>query len=128
MLKKSDYHILVVDDEKDILDFLKELIEDSGFKVESAPDGEAAWDIIQSKRLNLFLVLSDVKMPHLDGVGLLNKIKANLPDIPVVMIMSGFSDVKKQEFLDKGALAFFNKPFDEATIEKVINEEFANFC
>ncbi len=127
MINKSNYYVMVVDDEEDILDMLQEIIEELGFNVVTAPNGEKAWELILTKKYNIFLVLSDVKMPHMDGVTLLQKIKKDIPEIPVVMIMSGYSDVSPKEVLEMGSLAFFHKPFDEEKMEEVINKVFDQY-
>jgi len=82
------YHVLVVDDEPLVLKFNIEMLIASGYQVDAAKDGAAAWDSLQ---LNTFdLVITDNNMPNLTGVGLIEKIRASGMTVPVIMATSAF--------------------------------------
>jgi DNA-binding NtrC family response regulator len=100
--------ILVVDDEKYIRELLAGLLEDQYF-IETAEDGEKAVKKLALSRFDV--VLSDIKMPNMDGFGLLKTIKRDYPDIAVVM-MTGFSqNYTIKEALTLGAEEYLPKPF-----------------
>jgi CheY-like chemotaxis protein len=78
--------ILVVDDEKDIVEFLTQLLEDNGYEVRSAYDGLEAMKLIQESKPDLILL--DLQMPEETGTGLYRKLqhKKEYKDIPVIVI------------------------------------------
>jgi CheY-like chemotaxis protein len=82
--------ILVVDDEKDVVEFLSDLLEDNGYDVTPAYDGVEAMELIAKERPDL--ILMDLQMPKETGTGLYRKLhnKKEYKDIPVVVI-SGLS-------------------------------------
>lgn len=103
-------HILVVDDEPEIRDYLRALLESENYRVSEAVDGIAARDLISSDT-SIDLVLSDVMMPKMDGTALLDYVKARNPIRPAFILMSGYARISLQEAYDRGAAAFFPKPF-----------------
>lgn len=114
-------HVLVVDDEEDILFLLQCKIERMGYKVSTAKDGEEALRIFEEQN-DFSLVISDVRMPGLyDGIMLLEEIKTRNKDIPVILI-TGFADVSQDEAMDKGAFGFVRKPFDSTNLYKMIED------
>jgi CheY-like chemotaxis protein len=78
--------ILVVDDEKDIVEFLTQLLEDNGYEVRSAYDGLEAMTLVQERKPDLILL--DLQMPEETGTGLYRKLqhKKEYKDIPVIVI------------------------------------------
>jgi CheY-like chemotaxis protein len=78
--------ILVVDDEKDIVEFLTQLLEDNGYTVRSAFDGLEAMKLVQEKKPDLILL--DLQMPEETGTGLYRKLqhKKEYKEIPVIVI------------------------------------------
>jgi CheY-like chemotaxis protein len=83
MAKKN---ILVVDDEKDIVEFLKQLLEDNGYEVTPAYDGLEAMELVRESKPDLILL--DLQMPEETGTGLYRKLqhKKEFKDIPVIVI------------------------------------------
>ena len=83
MAKKQ---ILVVDDEKDIVEFLTQLLEDNGYEVTAAYDGMQAMEMVVKSRPDLILL--DLQMPEETGTGLYRKLhdKKDYKDIPVIVI------------------------------------------
>ncbi len=79
-------HVLVVDDEKDIVEFLTQLLDDNGYRVSSASDGVEAMEVISKEKPDLILL--DLQMPEETGTGLYRKLhhKKEYKDIPVIVI------------------------------------------
>lgn len=92
MLHASDKKILVVDDEPDVRDFLSACLEDAGFQVETAFDGQDALEKIE--RTIPDLITLDMIMPRMSGIGLMRKLRAKeqWKEIPVVIITAHAKD------------------------------------
>ncbi|MCF0207795.1 MAG: sigma-54-dependent Fis family transcriptional regulator [Bacteroidales bacterium] len=102
--------ILVVDDERSIRNTLKDILSLEGHKVEVAEDGEQGLQMASSSKFDA--VFCDIKMPKLDGLELLAKLRETLPELPVVMI-SGHGDIETAvDSIKKGAFDYIQKPLD----------------
>jgi DNA-binding NtrC family response regulator len=101
--------ILIVDDEEDLRDVLSSRIEMEGSEVVLAENGKLA--VNELKKHTFDAVISDIRMPGIDGIGLLNLIRAVKPT-PAVVLISGFTDVAPDEVIARGASALLIKPFD----------------
>lgn len=108
-LKK--YTILVVDDDIDLRELMYSMFAMQGFHVLSADSGNSAFEIV--KKDPVHLIVSDMRMPNGDGIELLQNVRNFNPAIPIVIFVTGFSDVSVDECLVKGAKAVFTKPFDQ---------------
>lgn len=103
------YSILIVDDEPNYLVVLSELLKDEGFEVFTAPDGFQGLQLV--KDVDLDIVITDMQMPGMNGLELLEKIKEIKPDLPVVMI-TAFAEVDKAvAAMQSGAHSYLAKPF-----------------
>ena len=102
--------ILIVDDEKNYLLVLRAILEDEGYEVLTALSGQEALEI--QKRSDLDLILTDMKMPGMDGIELLEQVKLNDPDLPVIMMTAHGTIDKAVEAMQKGAYTYILKPFD----------------
>lgn len=112
----STAHILIVDDEKDIRELVKEILEDEGYEVSVAENGEAARRARQQRRPDLILL--DIWMPDVDGITLLKEWSdgEHGPDTPVIMI-SGHGTVETAvEATRSGACDFLEKPLSLAKL------------
>ncbi|OFZ28597.1 MAG: hypothetical protein A2622_05765 [Bdellovibrionales bacterium RIFCSPHIGHO2_01_FULL_40_29] len=107
----KDYTILVVDDDDDLRELMLTIFESNGFTVLSAGSGSAAFELVKTQRIDL--LVSDMRMPGGDGMSLLENVRAFNPKIPVVIFVTGFSDVSVAECLAKGATSVFAKPFNQ---------------
>lgn len=87
---KEHPSILVVDDELLIRDLLYDFFSGQGWNISVAENGEKALEIMKSKQVDL--VLTDLKMPEMDGLQLTDELKRNHPNIPVV-VMTGYPSV-----------------------------------
>jgi len=118
--------ILVVDDEPNYLVVLSELLKDEGFEVLTAQRGEDAFRIAEEADLDL--VITDMRMPGMDGVELLRAIKSYNANLPVIMI-TAFGEVEKAVIAMKaGAYNYLVKPFNNeellVNIRKAIEHYF----
>ncbi len=115
--------ILIVDDEKNYLVVLKELLSEENYEVITAENALQALEIF--KESDLDLVLTDMKMPNIDGIELLENIRSVNSEIPVI-IMTAYATVEKAvKAMKKGAFDYVTKPFQneelKITVRKAID-------
>lgn len=102
--------ILVIEDEKRVADLLKIGLEENGYQVLVAYDGEMGWRLFQSNDFQL--IISDIILPNLNGFELCQKIRKADEEIPILMLTAlGTADDKLEGF-DMGADDYMVKPFD----------------
>jgi signal transduction histidine kinase len=103
-------HVLIVDDNADMRGYVQRLL-GSRCEVETASNGRAALEMIRQRKPDL--VLSDVMMPELDGLGLLRELRsdAELRDVPVILLSARAGEDARVEGLDAGADDYLTKPF-----------------
>jgi len=118
--KRKGFTILVVDDERIVRDSLKEWLNEEGFSVEAASSGAEALEKLAQAHINL--MLTDIKMPGMDGVTLLKKAVETFPELCVLM-MTAYATVETAvEAMKLGARDYLIKPFDpEDMIAKVVH-------
>ncbi len=103
--------ILIVDDEEKIRHILQLMLERQGYQTAQAANGEEALQLI--KKYNYSLVITDLKMPKMDGMTLLQEIKKIDPDCPV-LILTAYGSVETAHKAGlEGALGYITKPFEE---------------
>jgi heterodisulfide reductase subunit A len=109
--RRNEFRILVVDDEPAVRNSLKEWLVNEGFSaVQTAESGARALEMLAQTPFQL--MLSDIKMPGMDGVELLTQAKAAHPDLTVIM-MTAYATVETAvEAMKIGAVDYFMKPFD----------------
>lgn len=107
--KGTKARVLVVDDELSMREFLVILLEREGYAVEQAENAERALQFLESKPFDL--VISDIKMPGLDGISLLAIIKAKSPDTAVLMVTAFSTAEQAVEVMKRGAYDYIAKPF-----------------
>lgn len=102
--------ILIIDDEKSIRNTLKEILSYEGYDVSEAPDGAEGIKLAEKDKFDI--ILSDIKMPKMDGIEVLEKLQEITPETPVVMI-SGHGNIETAvEAIRKGAFDYISKPLD----------------
>lgn len=112
--------ILVVDDEQNVRESLK-LILSRVYEVETAENANLALEILSSAGRTLpDLVLVDVIMPGLDGLGLLERVKTSFPEMPVIMLTASKTVKTAVQAMKFGAVDYLNKPFDVEELMKLI--------
>lgn len=106
--RSAETTILVVDDEEGIRESVREILSDEGYRVLEASDGTGVLELIRKERPHL--VLLDIWMPQVDGIGLLKEIKEQHPGVDVIMI-SGHGNIHTAVTATKlGAFDFIEKP------------------
>jgi CheY-like chemotaxis protein len=121
-LIKGSETVLLVDDEKMILDVGQAMLEKLGYQVFVAQDGQAAVEIISANNTQIDLVILDLVMPEMDGDTTFDHIRAINPGIPV-LLSSGYSvDGKATEILQKGCNGFIQKPFNISKLSQKIRQ------
>ena len=113
--------ILVVDDDENILNLEKTILEQKGFVVTSAIGGAAALEILGQQVFDLILL--DVMMPDVDGFAVCRKIKedARLKDVPVIFLTAKGGGEALAEGFESGALMYINKPFTANKLLTIVN-------
>jgi two-component system, NtrC family, response regulator AtoC len=112
--------ILLVDDEINMRLVLTAMLKKEGYEVASASDGQEALQILKSGKIAA--VVTDLKMPNIDGMELLNHINQQHPAIPVIMITAHGTVATAVEALKKGALDYITKPFELDELKNVISK------
>lgn len=116
----SDVEILVIDDEEVALRNLSLVLRKEGYRVTAASSGKQALSCLD--RQAFALVLTDLKMPQIDGMQVLRRVKSLYPKTEVIMI-TGFSSIDSAiEALKSGAYHYLTKPFKLAEVRKVVRE------
>ena len=110
--------ILVVDDEAPVRDVLTEYFGTEGYTVESAASGAEALSVIRGGQADL--VLLDVRMPGLDGLQVLRKIREFTDDVPVIMVTANEDVALAREMLKLGAFDYVAKPFDFDYLDRAV--------
>lgn len=112
--------ILIVDDEENYLVILKELLAEEHYEVVTASDAQKAIEIF--KESDVDLVLADMKMPGIDGIQLLEMVRANNSDVPVIL-MTAYATVEKAvEAMKKGAFDYIIKPFKNEELKMTVGK------
>lgn len=113
-------NILIVDDEQSIREICKEFLEEEGYKVSLAVDGQDALDKIEYDDFDLFLV--DMVMPRMDGLELMKRIKKKQP-LAVIVITTGFSSVEGAvKAVHAGAFQYLSKPINAEELLEVVKK------
>lgn len=118
--KPEDFTLLIVDDEEGIRKSLEGHFSLDGYRVLTAAGGVEALEIIKKEPIDF--VISDIRMPEGDGVSLLKDVRRHNPDVPVIIMVTGFSEFTKEEAVSLGAMDLLSKPFDLDVIDKYIQQ------
>ncbi|MEK6776474.1 MAG: sigma-54 dependent transcriptional regulator [bacterium] len=112
--------ILIADDDHIEKESLATILQREGYETMTAGDGKEAWEKIQQSPPDL--VLTDLKMPYLNGLELLSEIKANYPEIEVVII-TGYATVESAiNAMKVGAIDYISKPFNVEEVKIIIKK------
>ncbi len=111
-------HVLIVDDELNIRRVLAAMLKREGYEVTTASDGEQALAVLQKTPVEV--VVTDLVMPRLNGLELLQRVAVQFPDIPVIMITAHGTVDSAVAALKAGAFDYVTKPFEQEELKKVI--------
>jgi len=116
--------ILVVDDEANLRKVLGAMLRREGFEVLTAADGKEALALLERNPVEV--VLTDLKMPELDGMALLERVHADYPGTPVVMLTAHGTVDTAVTAMKLGAFDYLTKPFDKEELEVVMKKAAAS--
>jgi two-component system response regulator AtoC len=112
--------ILIVDDELNMRLVLKALLNKEGYDVATASDGLEALKILKSGDIEV--IVTDMKMPKLDGMGLLERVIRDYPSTPVIIITAHGTIATAVDALKKGAFDYITKPFERDELQHIIHK------
>jgi len=111
-------HLLIVDDDPRIRGLLTESLSALGYTTSQASNGREALELVYDHEFDC--VITDIKMPEIDGLTLLQSLKSQKPSLPVIMITAFAIPQHKAEAVEAGADGFLMKPFRLSKIEDVL--------
>jgi len=119
--------ILVVDDEADVAELFRQQfrreVRQGRYVIHFAQSAEQALDMLGGGiRPELIVILSDINMPGMDGLGLLREIKAQRADLPVIMVTAYGDDERRRKAAEFGAAEFVTKPVDFDVLKRQLQQ------
>lgn len=110
--------VLYVDDEPTLRRLIGRWLSRVGFEVTCAENGHVAWELVREKRFDV--ILSDVRMPVMTGPELLEKVRSERPEVPVILL-SGSGEIRnKTQAIERGAFDFLSKPVRLLDVELAV--------
>jgi signal transduction histidine kinase len=124
LVKEERLRVLIVEDEFPLRKLMDKFLQTLDFDIVCAENGAAAIEILNNNKFSI--VISDIKMPHVDGIDLLRHVKQNYPHTDVI-IMTGYSEkYSYNDVVNEGAIDFISKPIQlqelQAKLNRVIRE------
>ena len=112
-------NVLIVDDQKPVRDFFEDVLQESGFDILTANDGQQAIELYRAHRPSF--TLTDISMPGMNGLDLLRQIKECNPEAVVMLMTGAGNEAFAIEALRGGAVNYFNKPVDVNELINTLN-------
>ncbi len=110
MTDQPALHILIVDDQQEMRELLCDLLSERGYQVTAADNGEQALSLLSEQAFEL--IISDIRMPAMDGITLLEQVKDKQGFTPFVILITAFGDINDTiRLIDSGAYDYLIKPF-----------------
>ena len=123
-MKNNQKHLCILDDDKSIRWVLEKAFQKENFKVSSFEDAESI--LKNFEKIKPDIILSDVRMPGISGIDLVERLKREYPHIPII-IMTAFSDLETTvSSLQKGAYEYLTKPFDIDNVISIVKNACEN--
>ncbi len=119
-LNEDKKQILVADDEPNLRRVLSAQLTRDGYDVIAVEDGQAALDALDAHHVDV--VISDLRMPRVDGMTLLKRVVKSHPDVPVILITAHGTVDTAVEALKLGAFDYVTKPFEQSEFRNVVNK------
>lgn len=128
MSNKANNHpdLLLVDDDKSLLRLLTIRLEGEGYNVTAVEDGQSALKKLQNSSFDV--VLSDLRMPGLDGLSLFEEIMAIRQDIPVILMTAHGTIADAIEATQRGVFGFLPKPVEHEELRALLQNLLLNVC
>jgi DNA-binding NtrC family response regulator len=111
--------LLVIDDEQDVREMLEFVLSEGGFEVETVDGGLAAVAIVRARRFDV--VITDMKMPVMDGLQTLTALKEIDPTIEVIVVTGYASEQTAAECVRRGAYGYLRKPFEVEDLRALVD-------
>ena len=122
---ENKYHILIVEDDKEIREGIEIYLRNQGYEVSQAANGREGLRIIEEKEIHLAIV--DIMMPIMDGVTMLMKLRAMEQEFPVIMLSAKSEEVDKILGLNMGADDYITKPFTTMELLARVNSHLRRY-
>ena len=117
----NPYRLLIIDDNKEILTALTDFLSKKKYDVVSASDGLDGLKLLETVHQGFDLVITDLVMPNISGVGLISIIKKKFPELPVIAI-TGWGEHPEALATEAQANRVLEKPFDLSELDTVIRD------
>ena len=114
--------ILVADDEPNLRRVLGAILKREGHRVLTASDGNQAWELLTRSDSRVETLITDLRMPGMDGMELLKKVGAEYPEVPVIILTAHGSVDNAVAAVKLGAFDYIEKPFEQEQIQQVIGK------
>ena len=112
--------VLLIDDDESLRRVVQYNLQEDGYRVLTAADGASGLQAFQAESVDL--VLSDVRMPEMDGIELLTRVKAMQPDLPVIMLTAHGTINSAVEAIKLGAFDYLTKPFNREQLKAAVRK------
>ncbi len=112
--------VLVVDDERTIRHAAERALQRAGYEVLTAENGQQAIDLCRQQQGQIDLVILDLTMPVLDGTRVFQALRAEFPDLGILLASGHSREQKAQELVDAGAVGYVEKPYELAELRRLV--------
>ena len=124
--------ILIIDDDRNNIDILEIDLEDEGYEILTASDGVKGWEVLQKNKKKIKTILLDRMMPNMNGIELMEKIRADksVKDIPVIMQTAAAERSQVTEGIAAGVYYYLTKPYEKEVMLSIVKaavSDYANF-
>jgi YesN/AraC family two-component response regulator len=124
--RKHDFKVpskvLLVDDEREFAQTLSERLQLRSMGAAVAYDGESALDLVQDDEPEVMII--DLKMPGIDGIEVLKKVKKTRPEIEIIVLTGHGADTDKEQCMQLGAFAYLQKPVDIDDLSETLKKAY----
>jgi len=117
-MSRRIYKILLVDDDPNCLDAIDQILRRDGYEIIKAEEGRRALKLLSENDIDLAIV--DYNLPDIDGIYILNEIKRNYRNIPIIIMTSEMSKEIKMASLEAGAYSFITKPINIPIFRNIV--------
>jgi len=111
--------VLAVDDDPNMQRLIQFYLDSAAFTVTTVSSGRMALHQLETQSFDL--LISDIQMPQMDGIDLVQEIRRNNSDLPVIIVSAFGKSTHEQQILDAGADVILEKPFEQQKLLEVIN-------